>query len=369
MVTDFFYPLLFGGGERQMYEVAKRLAKDNEVHIVTRRLKDTANYEMHEGMHIHRVFVPSKEIILESNLNGDVFMISSFIAGLKLGKFDIYSPQQFFPIPPIWLLSKIKKTSIVPIIHDLYQDTWIEKFGYMGRIAYLFEKFMIKLPFSKIITVSHATKDKLSKAGVPEEKIKVVYNGVDIEKFNNVLIEKATKPQIVYLGRLVHYKHIEDLILAFSKLDLDATLFIIGEGPEKQRLQRLAINLKISNKVVFTGFVDETEKIKILKSSHVLVLPSTTEGFGIALIEAMAAKTAVIAADIPAVHESVEDGETGLLYKARDVNDLKIKMEMILENAGLKEKLIKNGYTLVKKRFTWDVIFKKVERLYESVLD
>jgi glycosyltransferase involved in cell wall biosynthesis len=239
----------------------------------------------------------------------------------------------------------------------------------MGRIAYLFEKFMIKLPFSKIITVSHATKDKLSKAGVPEEKIKVVYNGVDIEKFNNVLIEKATKPQIVYLGRLVHYKHIEDLILAFSKLDLDATLFIIGEGPEKQRLQRLAINLKISNKVVFTGFVDETEKIKILKSSHVLVLPSTTEGFGIALIEAMAAKTAVIAADIPAVHESVEDGETGLLYKARDVNDLKIKMEMILENAGLKEKLIKNGYTLVKKRFTWDVIFKKVERLYESVLD
>jgi len=301
-------------------------------------------------------------------LNGLFFMIGAFLTSLKLGEFDVYAPQQFFPLPPVWLASKVRKRPIVATIHDVYADGWIQRYGLKGYLMAFFEKIMLRLSYTIIVTVSDASKEKIMAAGVPEKAIKIIPNGVDLAEFEKVRVEKSKKPRIVYLGRLVEYKHVDDLLRAFSGLNLDAELFVIGEGPERENLKNLARNLGIENKVFFMGFVGEHRKIELLKSAHVLALPSTVEGFAIVLIEAMAAGTPVIAADIPAVHMSVKDEVTGLFFRPRNVDELKAKLERLLTDSVLWTKLSRNGYELVREKFSWEKIANEFERTLNEII-
>jgi len=365
MASDYFYPFLLGGGERQMHEIAKRLARRHEVHIITRKLKDSPSHELVDGMHIHRVFVPSKSVVLESPFNGSLFMLSSWIKSLRLGDFDVYAPQQFFPILPLWLSRKLRGKPIAVTIHDVYRDMWARRDGFRADLMSVFEGVLLGLPYSRIITVSNSTRRKLISSGVPRQKIDVVYNGVNVEEYDEVEAEKPHRPRVIFTGRLVGYKNVDDLILAFSKLSVDAELYVVGEGPEREKLQRLARNLEVQDRVFFTGFISEREKIKLLKSSHVLVLPSSTEGFGISLIEAMAARTPVIAADIPALRE-VLGGEAGLLFELRNVDDLTDKLGRLLSDEHVQHGLSRRGYELVKAKFNWDRIADRVEEIFQT---
>jgi glycosyltransferase involved in cell wall biosynthesis len=362
MGSDLYYPYLLGGGERRMYEIAIRLAKKHEVHIITRKFSGLPAYEICEGVHIHRVPVPSGAIKLESPTDGSAFMAGALIGGLKLGDFDVYAPQQFFPLPPLFMVARTRKRPIVATIHDVYRETWLQKYGLKGSLMAVFEKVMLKLPYTKIVTVSSASKQKLIESGVINDKIVVIPNGVDLSKFEKVRVRKSQTPRVVYIGRLIGYKHVDDLFVAFSKLGFEAELYVVGEGPERGKLEKLAAELGIKQRVVFTGFVDEHKKIELLKSSHVLVLPSTTEGFGIVLIESMAAGTPVIAADIPALREVTANGKAGLLFPPRDIKELTMKLGELLTNQNLQRRLIRRGFEQAKK-FTWDHIAQETEKI------
>ena len=367
MASDLFYPYILGGGERQMYEVAKRLARKHEVHVITRKLGKSASYERHEGIHIHRIRVPSKGIALESPINGLFFMIRAFFKSMRLGEFDVYAPQQFFPIPPIWLKSRIRGKPIVTTIHDVYRDVWLERYGVRGHLMALFERMMLKLPSARIITVSNSTKKKLLESGVPENVIKIIPNGINIDEYDKIKVRKSAKPRIIYLGRLFWSKNIGDLIIAFSKLDFDAELFIVGGGPERRNLENLAKKLGVKDRVFFTGFVDDKKMVELIKSSWVLVLPSSAEGFGIAVIEAWASRTAVVVSDIPALRELVETGKTGLLFKLRDVDGLRRTLEQVLKDESFRNKINESGHELVKEKFTWNKVAFKVEKCFRDV--
>jgi glycosyltransferase involved in cell wall biosynthesis len=366
MVSDYFHPYLLGGGERRMYEIAKRLAKRHEVHVVTRRLGSAPAYERHEGIHIHRVFTPSRKPALESFVDGLCFMLAAFFKVLRLGDFDWYAPQQFFPLVPIWVASRVKGRPIVATIHDVYGGRWIENYGLRSCPMILFEHISLRLPYSKIVTISKASKGKLVASKVPEWRIEIIPNGVDLAAFNGVKVEKSRKPRVIYVGRLIGYKHIDDLLRAFSGLDLDAELYVVGEGPERKRLEGLVEELGLRERVTFTGFVDERRKMEFLKSSWALVLPSSIEGFGIVVVEAWASHTAVVVSDIPALGALVEDGKTGLIFKLRDVKGLKEKLERMLRDEGLRERLSKEGYELVKRIFDWNKVAAETELIFKT---
>lgn len=367
MASDLFHPYILGGGERQMYEVAKRLAKKHEVHVITKKLGKSANYEKHEGIHVHRIRVPSRGIALESPMNGLFFMMRVFFKSMRLGEFDVYAPQQFFPIPPIWLTSRIRGKPIVMTIHDVYRDVWLRKYGVKGHLMTLFERMMLKLPSARIITVSNSTKEKLLESGVPENVIKITQNGVNIGEYDKIKVRKSAKPRIIYLGRLFWSKNVDDLIVAFSKLDLEAELYIVGAGPEMENLENLAKKLGVKDRVFLTGFVDDKKMVELLKSSWVLVLPSSAEGFGIAVIEAWASHTAVVVSDIPALCALVEEGKTGIRFKLRDVDGLRNKLERVLKDEDLRSKLSEGGYERVKEKFTWDKVAVEVEGSFQDV--
>lgn len=367
MASDLFHPYILGGGERQMYEVAKRLARKHEVHVITRKLGKSANYEKHEGMHIHRIRVPSKGIALESPMNGLFFMMGVFLKSMRLGKFDVYAPQQFFPIPPIWLTSRIREKPIVATIHDVYRDVWLRKYGVKGHLMALFERLMLKLPSARTITVSNSTKKKLLEHGVPKNVIKIIPNGVNIDEYDKIKVRKSAKPRIIYLGRLFWSKNIDNLIVAFSKLDLDAELFIVGTGPERENLESLVKKLGVEDRVFFTGFIDDKRMMELLKSSWVLALPSSAEGFGIVVIEAWASRTPVVVSDIPALSALVTNGKNGLIFKLGDVDGLRDRLERVLRDESLRKKLSEGGYERVKEKFAWDKVAVEVERALQNV--
>jgi glycosyltransferase involved in cell wall biosynthesis len=365
MGSDLYYPYLLGGGERRMYEIAIRLARKHEIHMVTRRLEKLPDYELHKGVHIHRVFTRSGSTRLTSITDGCYFMVNSLRKAFELDIFDIYAPQQFFPIPPLWLVSRAKKKPIVVTIHDVYGKTWTQKYGLKGTPMLVFEKLMLKLPYTKIITVSNASRKKLIAEGVPPDRIEVIPNGVSLKEFEGVKVRKPEKPRIIYLGRLVGYKHVEDLLVAFSKLRLDAELYIVGEGEKRTELEKLAKQLGIEGKVTFTGFVDESRKIKLLKSSHLFVLPSTTEGFGISLLEAMASGVPFVASEIEPLLET-SGGKGGLFFKPRDCSDLANKISQLLEDQNLQRKCTREGLKRARD-FDWEVIAEKTERVFETL--
>ncbi|MEW6592378.1 MAG: glycosyltransferase family 4 protein, partial [Candidatus Hadarchaeota archaeon] len=118
--SDFFYPVLPGGGERRMYEIGKRLAKKHEVHVITRKLNNLPTYQKHENMHIHRVFVPSRKPALVTVMDSVCYMMGGILETMKLGKFDVYAPQHFFPIPPLWTGAKMLDAPVVVTIHDVF---------------------------------------------------------------------------------------------------------------------------------------------------------------------------------------------------------------------------------------------------------
>lgn len=366
MASDLFYPYILGGGERQMYEVAKRLARKHEVHVITRKLGKSANYEKHEGIHIHRIRVPSRGIALESSINGLFFMIGAFFKSMRLGEFDVYAPQQFFPIPPMWLMSRIRGKPIVATIHDIYRDVWLREYGVKGHMMALFERMMLKLPSARIITVSNSTKEKLLANGIPENVIKIIPNGVNIDEYDKIKVRKSAKPRIIYLGRLFWSKNIDDLIVAFSKLDLDAELFIVGTGPERENLESLVKKLGVEDRVFFTGFIDDKRMMELLKSSWVLALPSSAEGFGIVVIEAWASRTPVVVSDIPALSALVTNGKNGIIFKLGDVDGLRDRLERVLRDESLRKKLSEGGYERVKEKFAWDKVAVEVEKFLQN---
>ncbi len=366
--SDYFHPILPGGGERRMYEIGKRLAKKHEIHVITRRLENLPSYEIRENMHTHRVYVPIKRLTLEPFMNGLFFMKGGLFKTIKLGKFDVYAPQHFFPVPPAWLSSKLLNTPIVATIHDVFfTKEWIRQYGLKGSLMSIFENIALKIPYTRVTTVSNSSKEKLVAGRVPPDIIDVIPNGVDLAFFDGIKVERSKRPRVIYIGRLIGYKHIDELLLAFSKLSLDTELFIVGVGPERKNLEELAKRLGIAGRTTFTGFIDDKRKVELLKSSHVSVLPSTVEGFGIALVEAMAAGTPTISSNISALGEVAEGGKGGLLFTPRDTNNLLVKLEQLLKDENLQRDISKKGYEIVKKKYSWDEVAKRTEKVMKSV--
>jgi glycosyltransferase involved in cell wall biosynthesis len=320
-------------------------------------------------MHIHRVYVPIKRLSLEPFMNGLLFMTGSIFKTLQLGDFDVYAPQHFFPVPSSWLSSKLLSTPIVVTIHDVFFNReWIQQYGFKGSLMSIFENITLNMPYDGVITVSNSSKEKMVAGGVPENVIDVIPNGVDLGFFDGVKAEKSKRLRVIYVGRLIEYKHVDELMAAFSKLKVDAELYIVGVGPERKNLEELAVKLGIVDRTTFTGFISDREKVELLKSSHVAVLASTVEGFGIAPVEAMAAGIPTLSSDIPALREVADGGRAGILFRPRDVEDLRAKLEQLLKDEALREEFAKKGYRLAKEKYSWDEVAKAVEGSLKSRL-
>jgi glycosyltransferase involved in cell wall biosynthesis len=196
------------------------------------------------------------------------------------------------------------------------------------------------------------------------EKIEIVPNGVNVEAFQ--ARDAGDRGAIVlYVGRLVEYKGLPVLLKAMKDVQsrIESTLVVIGEGEDRKRFENAAKKLKV--KAEFKGRLPDEEVKKWVQKARTLVLPSKSrlEAFGIVLLEAMACKTPVIASRIPGVADIASEG--GLTFE--DENELAYQITEVLTNDSFATKLGRKGRSAVERKYTWDVVTNKIEKIYRSV--
>jgi glycosyltransferase involved in cell wall biosynthesis len=205
----------------------------------------------------------------------------------------------------------------------------------------------------RIVVPSQSVADAATQwAAVEPEKILVIPNAVEIADFAGKPRE-ASGRRIGFIGRLDPIKRIEDLVTALSLLPADYTLDIFGEGGQRSQIQSEISRLGMESRAVLRGEI--AGSAQALAKIDVLVLPSDAEGFGLVLIEAMAAGVPVIGTNVPGIRDVIEDGVSGLLVPPRNPRALATAIEKILNDPHLKEELVTGGSDRVRKRFDWSV--------------
>ena len=242
------------------------------------------------------------------------------------------------------------------------------------RLFEFLDRIILKR-FKMIVTVSDDGARTLLRVGVPREQIKTIDNGIDLSAFEDASptlameIGKGERVLVGAVGRLVVQKGFETFLTAARKVldDFPTTLFVIvGEGPERSRLETLARDLELDDNVIFAGRWEDMAGV--YASLDLFVLPSIGEGLPMALLEALASRKAVIATRVAAVPRVVIPGETGCLVEPRDSEGLRSAMVQLLAAPELRRRLGENGHAWVKQHFASGVMARKYLDLYESVL-
>ena len=372
IVTDFFVPHYQGGGERRYYELLKRLAsKGHKIDLLCMKLSGVENYEYIDGINVHHLGPTIKNPPERSP--GDFFSFVLAASGWLLRhKYDLVEANSWIPLIPVSIFGRRGGAKTTAVIHDLSSgspDQWLKG----PSAANLFEKLLVRLPFDRLLCVSNAVKERLAREyHIRQDKIGVFYDGVDIKLIDSVKVAKRESNTIAYVGRLIPHKHVDDLIEAVRLLKKEIPtirLKVIGGGQELESLKLLAEKKGLAKNVIFFGVVPEyKDMIRELKKAQLLVLPSTREGFGIVLVEALASNLPVIAYRTDGVTEVIDDGLNGFLVRQRDIKTLARKIKLLLSDRKKAEAFAKNGREKTEKLFDWNKIARELERFYLSLL-
>jgi glycosyltransferase involved in cell wall biosynthesis len=197
-------------------------------------------------------------------------------------------------------------------------------------------------------------------ADVPDEKIVVIPNAVEVGEFS---LPRRGVPgkRVGFIGRLDPVKRIDDLITAMSLLNEDFTLEIYGEGSQRSQIELLVQLLNLGRRVTLHGAIQGAADA--LAGIDVLVLPSDAEGFGLVLIEAMAAGVPVIGTNVPGIRDVILDGINGILTPPRNPRALADAIERVLSDESLKKTLVAGGTASVQDRFAWPSVYKQYQTL------
>ena len=382
-VYDAVYPWVKGGAEMRNHELGKRLsARGHDVHIFGVKWwegEDTIEYEnmtLHGVCKAQNLYVNGRRSISEAL----VFAINLF-PELRREKFDLIDVSVFpyFSCFTVKAISVLKKSPAVYTWHEVWDDYWyeyMEKAGFFGKVI---EKAVSKIS-DKNIAVSDWTKKRLETLGVPEEKITVIPNGIDLKWISEIESEGGLTStgldgkiyDIIFAGRLIKEKNVDVLLKAVALLKVDfpdIRCCIVGDGPEKTALLELAQKTEVCGNVEFAGFQEYRALIGKIKASKVLVLPSSREGFGMVVIEAFACGVPVVTMRerYNAAQGLVDDGVDGFVVELGDREIAKGIEKVIKEEAS--HKRFSSMCLHKAAEYNWDGIVEKICSVYEDCIE
>jgi len=369
-VYDAVYPWVKGGGEKRIYELGKRLAKDgHEVHVFGVKWWSAGRTIRNEGMVLHGVCAP-----MELYVDGRRSISEAIIFSIKLlphlikEKFDIIDVSAFpyFSCFSVKLVSVMRRNPMVVTWLEAWGDYWYEYLGLMGFFGKLVEYLVLKLTYNSI-AISDATKKNLELCGTTGKNIHILPLGIDLKRIVNIR-PFDYQCDIIFIGRLIREKNVDILLEALGhvrKVLHDVRCSIIGDGPERGRLIGLAARHSLLDNVKFFGFMDYDEVIARIKSSKMLVLPSSREGFGMVVIEAFACGVPVITVNSPRNAASLlVDEDTGFVVKL-DAMELADAISRLIKDAPRRKKMSASARERARE-YDWDGIASRLTCLYEE---
>lgn len=204
---------------------------------------------------------------------------------------------------------------------------------------------------------------------------RVIYRGVEKDTIQNIAPHSffsthfPGKTVIGFIGRLIDGKGVADLLEAFSTLNTDTSICaLVGDGPERARLEKLITQKNLSGSVVFFGEKPFAEAIALLKSFDIFVNPSYTEGIPTAVIEAALCHKAIITTDVGGTKEIITGEDDGFLIPPHNREELGEKLTLLLSDSALRRSLGERAFVRVEQKFDWHHATKEYLTLFHKLL-
>lgn len=290
----------------------------------------------------------------------------------RTGEFDVI--HAFWPIPHGLLGLAARRAGGVPLVSTFFgvELTWME-----SQLPFVRPLLRRIVRGSDAVTVISSYTGEQLRRSVPDANAVVIPFGATVEPPEEVEAPFAAPGpmRLLFVGRLVERKGVHRLLEALALLpETDAVrLRVLGDGPERPRLERLAGELGIERRVEFAGFVPADALQRAMEEADALVLPAVydrkgdVEGLGVVLIEAMAHGRPVIGSDAGGIPDIIVDGETGLLVPPDDPLALSLAIERLRSDPSAARAMGARGREWVARQFGWRRITDLLEELYRSL--
>lgn len=384
MLSWEYPPMMVGGLSRHVYDLSRYLVKEGcEVHVVTTFSGQAPEFEIVEGVYVHRVQVLKPD--------GNEFI--HWTLGLNLAilkKVDELIDQKGYQFDLVhahdWLVGyaakSIKQHYALPLVATIHATEYGRNGGIVTDLQKKISTIEWELTYDAqhVIVCSTAMKQELIDIfSLPKDKQAVIANGVDktaLQTSSSVrskhINDTGTQYEqiLVFVGRLVREKGVHILLEAMPQVLQESPhtkLVIMGKGPMLEEWKNLSVSLGISDRVVFTGFISDEERNDWLFRASAAVFPSLYEPFGIVALEAMAMHLPVVVSDIGGLADVVRHQENGLKAIAGNPSSLAQQITYLLQHPDVATSYADQAYEELKL-YDWGVIAQQTIGIYHSVL-
>ena len=369
-LINYFHPYR-GGAENNCFYLARELAKNNEVHVFTSRLKGTKKYEIINNIHVHRYKTLFRYRYYLSFTPGLFSILFKKLDVLHVHSFGFVYHDLILMLKKLSSKTKIINTPHGPFMVLKYYNSFQKMFK---ALVSNFERSTVNKFYDKVIQVNPEQEKWLTKYKINKDKIYFIPNGIDESSFRKVdnrdFIKKYNlkdKFIISYLGRIQDYKGLEQVIKILPKLNENVEFLCMGkDAGDLARLKNLASESGVNERVIFTGEVNENDLISGLSLSKIFIMLSEWEAFGISILQAMAQGNAIISTNTEGGRFLVKR-ENGFLYNYNDLKDLENKLKVLIADKKMLN-FVRNNNIKKAKQFLWNNIVKDLEKVYLTTL-
>jgi glycosyltransferase involved in cell wall biosynthesis len=367
--VDFLSKKQVAAVERQIFGISNELAlKGHEVFIIRRWSSDRV-FEVHNG--ICFVNIPQSYPFLKKGEEDSLSFLEALSSFLVHFVYSFKALKKIRTLRPDvvnissillgFFTSGFIKAPKVFVTHT--HDFYVHDTPYRHL-----KELIVKVAlanFDEIIALTPSIKKYLERMSIKVGA--VIPNGLDLGKYDIEIHNDNLEPLVLYAGRLAKHKRVIDLLESFSSINVRVAskLIIIGEGPEKSNLVEWVNHNNSAQEIGFLPFLSQEEYRRFLSKCSLFVLPSTTEAFGVVVIEAMASRKPVIARNVMGPMDIITQGQEGFLFQTN--HELSEYMELLLSNEVLRRKMGSKGRATVESKYTFGKVSEEYMRIYESL--
>ncbi len=365
------YPSLGGSGVVATELGAMMAEKGHELHYITSSMPFRF-IDGHPNIHFHEVTIEGYAVFKYPPY--DIALANRIAQVIEAKNLDLLHVHYAMPHAVSAALGKDMAESDIPVITTLHgTDVTI-----LGRDSALRNTVRYGVNKSTLVTaVSESLKTETLELINPTVDIRTIYNFIDentyipveSESLKNELGILETEKVLIHISNFREVKKIPDIVKSFQLVlqEVDAKLLLVGEGPEKENIEKLVAEMKLEDHVIFTG--KRTDMPALLGISDVMIHMSEKEAFGLVLLEAMACGVPSVATNIGGIPEVIEDGVNGFLVSVGEVESAAQKCLQLLQDESRHSTFRENGFKIVNEKFNSANIVTEYEQLYYEVVN
>jgi glycosyltransferase involved in cell wall biosynthesis len=355
---------------------AKTLLKSgHEIHLVAVTYGNEKDEEDVNGIKVHRYGFPRISVIWA---NYEYIRLLSTLKAFKVARKHGCQTIHIHDLPmalPSLLLGKLLGKKVVVDFHENYP----ELFYYEFKKRWMGKKSIRNFP-SHIIVVVEEERDRYRAAGIPEERITILSNSVDMERMKGLNLGPSERQPdgrfvISYVGGFALHRGLDTLVKAVHearKKVPNLHLNLVGDGAAKESLVELTGKLGMESSVTFTGQVPFENAMKYVVESDICVIPyarspETEASFPHKLAQYMYLGRPIIVSDVRSLKRIVEENKCGLVFESGNHSDLALKIIELHEDPETRKRMAKNGENAALERYNWDAEGGKLIRLYQTI--